>query len=215
MDRKFAIFDMDGTLVDSMPYWGNLASEFLQDRGLPPPTQAQREAMKTMTVTESSAYLVEAFSLPCTPQQAAAEMNHRMAEHYRSDVPLKPGVREYLMQLKASGVQMCVASATAQPLIEDCLERLGVAELFSFLLSCETVGAGKSRPDVYNTAAQRMGAAPKETAVFEDALLAVNTARAAGYFVVGVYDASGKDQWDEITAHSQEQILDFRDVIKK
>ena len=215
MNRKFAIFDMDGTLVDSMPFWSNLAGEFLQDHGLPQPDEAQQEALKTMTMTESSSYLVNTFALPCTPQQAAEDMNRRMAEHYRNDVPLKPGVREYLMQLKASGVQMCVASATSQPLSEDCLERLGVAELFSFLLSCEVVGAGKNRPDVYDTAAKRMGAAPEETAVYEDALLAVDTARAAGYYVVGVKDESGKDQWDAIVAHTQEQILDFRDMIEK
>ena len=77
------------------------------------------------------------------------------------------------------------------------------------------VGAGKNRPDVYDTAAKRMGAAPEETAVYEDALLAVDTARAAGYYVVGVKDESGKDQWDAIVAHTQEQILDFRDMIEK
>ncbi len=209
MDRKFAIFDMDGTLVDSMPFWGNLAAEYLQGRGLPAPTAAQRETMKTMTMTESSAYVVAQFGVPCTPQQAAADMTARMAQHYQEDVPLKPGVREYLETLKAQGVAMCVASATAQPLIRACLSRLGVADLFQFMLSCEDVGEGKSSPKVYLTAAQRLGAAPAETAVYEDALLAVNTARDAGFYVVGVYDESADGQWDEITALTREQIRDY------
>lgn len=209
MDRNFAIFDMDGTLVDSMPFWGNLAAEYLQDQGLPSPTAAQREAMKTMTMTESSAYIVEQFGVPCTPQQAAADMNARMERHYREDVPLKPGVKEYLQSLQEKGVQMCVASATAQPLIQACLSRLGVADRFRFLLSCEDVGAGKSSPKVYLTAAQRLGAAPAETAVYEDALLAVNTARDAGFYVVGVYDESAADQWAEIEALTKEQIRDY------
>ena len=209
MDRKFAIFDMDGTLVDSMQFWGGLGGEFVQARGLPTTSPAQRETMKTMTMTESSAYIVEQYGLPCTPEEAAAEMTARMAAHYKNDIPLKPGVAQYLTRLRDEGVTMYVASATATPLIRACLARLEVLDFFAGVISCEDVGVGKNCPDVYLEAARRMGAAPADTAVYEDALLAVNTARDAGFYVVGVFDDSGADQWRELRACTDEQILDF------
>ena len=206
MDRKFAIFDMDGTLVDSMAYWCGLGREYLRGQGLDGPTARQVEDMKTMTMEESSAYIAQAYGLSFTPQQIAADMTQRMVRHYRTDVPLKPGVAAYLDKLKADGVRCCVASATDTPLIRDCLTRLGVADRFEFMLSCSDVGAGKSSPLVYLTAARMLGAEPRQVAVFEDALRAVHTARDAGFYVVGVYDAATKGQWPQVAALSDEAM---------
>lgn len=130
-----------------------------------------------MTMTESAALFIREFGLQGTPEQVADDMNAMMDEHYRSDIPLKAGVKEYLTRLRDRGVRMCVASATAEPLMEACLSRLGVREDFEFLLSCETVGAGKRQPDVYLESIRRMGAEPSETAVYEDALYAAQTAK--------------------------------------
>ena len=91
---------------------------------------------------------------------------------------------------------MCVASATAEPLMEACLRRLGVLSDFEFLLSCETVGAGKRQPDVYLESIRRMGAKPEETAVYEDAIYAAETAKRAGFYVVGVQDESTAGCWE-------------------
>ena len=104
---------------------------------------------------------------------------------------------------------MCVASATAPELMESCLLRLGAARYFDFLLSCEEVGAGKHRPDVFWKAAERLGAPPCGIAVYEDALFAAKTAAAAGFYTVAVYDDSGKEDWDELTALADESILDW------
>ena len=134
-------------------------------------------------------------------------MNATMEAHYRRDIPLKPGTADYLRALKARGVTLCVASATAEPLVEACLTRLGVADCFDFWLSCETVGVGKHRSDVYDAAAARMGAQPGEIAVYEDALYATRTAKAAGYYVVAVYDASADAHWDELCSLADESIV--------
>lgn len=162
-----------------------------------------------MTMTESAALFQQEFGLEGTPEALAAEINGMMDEHYRRDVPLKAGVQEYLEALHQKGVKMCVASATAEHLMEACLQRLGVRDYFEFLLSCETVGAGKTQPDVYLAAADRLGAAPADTVVYEDAIYAAETAKKAGFTVVGVYDESAKTRWKELTELADEVIRDF------
>ena len=105
---------------------------------------------------------------------------------------------------------MCVASATAEELMDACLSRLGVAQYFSFLLSCETVGVGKNQPDVYWEAAKRLGAEPAEIAVYEDALYAAETAKSAGFYTVTVWDDSNQPHWETLTVLADEVILDWR-----
>ena len=210
MDKRFAIFDMDGTLVDSMVYWENLATEFLESKGVQNISQDILERIKPMTMTESAALFIREYDLSGTAENVAAEMNTMMDEHYRRDIPLKPGVQAYLEALYRRGVTMCVASATAEDLMEACLTRLGVARCFSFLLSCETVGAGKNRPDVYLEAAKRLGAQPQDIAVYEDALYAAETAKGAGFYTVAVQDDTNLPHWETLTALADEEILNWQ-----
>ncbi|MGN0993730.1 MAG: HAD family hydrolase [Butyricicoccus sp.] len=209
MDKKFAIFDMDGTLIDSMGYWQRLGIEYLTGKGVTGDLTDVLERIKPMTMTESAALFSAEFGLAGTPAELAAEMNGIMETHYRADILLKPGVAAYLAALRADGVRLCVASATAPDLVAACLERLGVLDHFEFLLSCEEVGAGKDKPDVYLAAADRLGAQPGEAAVYEDALYAARTAKEAGFYTVGVYDPSGEAHWGEMTALADETITDW------
>lgn len=209
MNKKFAIFDMDGTLIDSMGYWQRLGIEYLTGKGVTGDLTDVLERIKPMTMTESAALFSAEFGLAGTPAELAAEMNGIMETHYRADILLKPGVAGYLAALRADGVRLCVASATAPDLVAACLERLGVLDHFEFLLSCEEVGAGKDKPDVYLAAADRLGAQPGEAAVYEDALYAARTAKEAGFYTVGVYDPSGEAHWDEMTALADEIITDW------
>ena len=210
MDKPFAIFDMDGTLIDSMIFWKNLASEYLSSKGVKQIPEDILERIKPMTMSESAALFQQEFGLTGDPE---AEMNAMMDEHYRNDIPLKPGVREYLQTLRSRGVRMCVASATAEPLMEASLSRLGVRDYFEFLLSCETVGAGKRSPLVYKESAKRLNAVPEEIAVYEDALYALQTAKEAGYYVVGVYDDSAAKNWQAIEGIADEVILNWEEIV--
>lgn len=209
MDKAFAIFDMDGTLVDSMGYWRRLGREYLEGKGVAGDIRPVLRQTKSMTMTESAALFLRVFHLSGTAEQIAADMNAMMEAHYRRDIPLKSRVEAYLSRLRGAGIRMCVASATVKPLMEACLARLGVRQYFEFLLSCEEVGAGKDRPDVFLEAAGRFCAAPSEIAVYEDALHAARTAKAAGFFTVAVYDESGKSEWEELTALADEVISDW------
>lgn len=187
MEKKFAIFDMDGTLVDSGAVWAQLAKEYLAGLGVDLSSQLIEDTSH-LTVLETASYFVQLLNLPLPPEKIANDINSRMEQRYRTDIPLKPGAFSLLERLHAAGFKMCVASSTSPALIDVCLRRLGVRDYFQFLLSSEEVGVGKSKPDVYLEAARRLGGKPENTFVFEDLLFAVKTAKSAGFPVVAVYD---------------------------
>ena len=203
---------MDGTLVDSMGYWQRLGREYLASRGVSEGVDEVLEQIKAMTMAESSALFIHRFGIPGTPETVMAEMNGVMDAHYRRDIPLKPGAAAYLAGLKARGVKLCVATATPKELAQACLGRLGVLEQLDVLLSCDEVSAGKDRPDVYWEAARRLGSVPENTAVYEDAIFALETAKNAGFYTVGVWDESGSAQWDALAALADETIRDWQEA---
>ena len=212
MDKRYAIFDMDGTLTDSMRFWRDLGGDYLAAKGLHPDPELVR-VVQTMTMHQGARHFMDCFGLAGPEQVIVDEMNAIMAGHYRRDVPLKPGVAAYLEMLAARGVKMCVATATAGPLARDCLERLGVADRFEAILSSEDLGVSKERPDLFFLAARQLGGAPEETAVFEDALYAARTAKAAGFYTVGVYDPWGDGTWETLRALADETITDWRNLL--
>jgi HAD superfamily hydrolase (TIGR01509 family) len=214
MEQRFAIFDMDGTLVDSMLYWHNLGQEYLESKGVTGDLNEVLERSKPMTMVESGALFIKEFGLAGTPESVAAEINAVMEGHYRNDVQLKAGAKEYLEQLRQKGIKLCVASATAEDLVSLCLTRLGVRDYFEFLLSCESVGTGKNRPDVYFAAAERLGAAVENTVVYEDAWYAVRTAKNAGFRVVAIFDYNSRARWDEIRAMADTPIESWAELLE-
>ena len=212
MDKSYAIFDMDGTLTDSMHFWVDLGAEYLRSKGKEP-DERMLWMVQTMTMEQTAQHFMDTFGVSGPPERIIGEMEELMAVHYRSDVPLKPGVAAYLDKLGRRGVRMYVATATAVPLATACLERLEVLGRFEGLLSCESLGVSKTRPDIYLEAARRMGAAPADCAVYEDALYAARTAKAAGFYTVGVYEPSLAHGWDELTTLADEIITDWRNAL--
>lgn len=207
MDKSFAIFDMDGTLTDSMGFWRGVGGEYLESRGVADYPDDLWAVMGEMTMPQCAGEMIRRFGLSDTPQAVIDGMNALMARHYARDVPLKPGADALLAELAGRGVDMCVASATDETLVRSCLSRLGVLERFLFILSCESLGAGKDRPDIYLEAARRFGCRPEEAAVYEDALYAARTAVEAGFYVVGVYDENASGDWPELARLARETLV--------
>lgn len=190
-----AIFDLDGTLTDSMYVWDRLPEKLVRRFG-GDPAPGLSHILRAMSSPQAADYLIRTYRLPAAPQQLMDTMEELADREYRDRVSLKPGVRPLLERLHQLGVPCAVATASQVHQARQALERLGVWSFFSFALSATQYGP-KTRPDLYLEAARRLGASPAHTLVFEDALHAAQTAARAGFPVAGVYDAfSAEDEPD-------------------
>ena len=214
VDQAWVIFDMDGTLIDSMKYWRNVGAEYLERLGIPGEHEELLEQVQKMTMMESARCFKQEFDLPQPPQVIVQEMEDMIAMHYLTDIQLKPGAADYLRQLREEGIWLCIATATPEPLARACLERLGVADCFAFILSCDDVNASKDRPDIFLECAWRLGAEPEDIAVFEDAYYAARTAKMVGFHVIGVYDPDGERHWHDMEHICDETILSWDELLE-
>lgn len=205
-----AIFDLDGTLLDSMGVWGTVDDVFFARRGIECPDDYQR-IISPMAFPDIAAYTIERFHLPDTPRQVMDEWNDLALDQYANHVPLKKGAREYLEWLHDSGARLSVASTLLPTLREPTLERLGIRGLFDAVCGIEEVGGlNKDKPDLYLECARRMNVEPPQCTVFEDILAGIRTAKNAGMKAWAVYDeSSGAPDFDEITALADGTMRDF------
>ena len=210
---KGAIFDLDGTLLDSMFIWDTIGEEYLRSLGKEP-HEDLKETFMTLTLEEAAEYYREHYGVTLSVKEIVDGVNAMVEQTYRTKVTLKPGISEYLAWLKGNGVRMCVATVTDRYLVEETLDRLGVRHYFSEIFTCAEVGFGKDKPIIYQKALEYLGTAKDETYVFEDMLFALNTAKTDGFPTVGVYDRHEAHQ-DELKELADYYVLDFTDPILK
>lgn len=206
---KFAIFDMDGTIINSMPAWKTLWSEYLISKGVEPPENLVK-LISNMTLGDSSQYFIDTYNIQSTKEEVKAEFYNIMEKKYYYGFPPKPGVIEYLENLHSQGIHTAVVTATAERLANACLKQNKLIDLFDFVISCEMVGKNKLHPDAYDLAAKYFQSKPAETAVFEDAPYAANTAIKAGYYTIGVFDEYYEDQVEYMKSVCREYIYSFK-----
>ena len=205
---KGAIFDLDGTLLDSMFIWDTIGEKYLRSLGKEP-RETLKETFETFTLEQSAEYYREHYGVTLSVGEIVDGVNRMVEDCYKSKVALKKGVAEFLEKLNARGVRMCIATVTDRHLAEAALERLGVRTYFSEIFTCASVGHSKEEPHIYHAALACLGTKKSETVVFEDALYALMTAKNDGFPTAAVYDAHEKKQ-TEIKAVADFYIVDFR-----
>ena len=199
-----AIFDLDGTLVDSMWLWNGCYERVLRTFfGVCRETMepAMLEKMDTAPITIGIPMLCEYYQSKIDPEEIFADLNRTFHQFYSNEVQLKEGVKELLEHLKGKGVRMCIASASAPEMVNAALRHCGINHYFIKVLTCDDVGRSKEYPDVYEAALKLLGTSKESTWVFEDAIVAVRTSHAMGLHTVGIYDDGQKGQ-EEICALS-------------
>ncbi len=209
---KAAIFDLDGTVLDSLGVWAETDCKFLLRRNIAVPPDYQH-AVKSLNFPEAADYTIARFGLEESPAAVMAEWLQLTREAYAFEVELKPCVRDYLLRLSDGGVRLAVATSSAPELFLPALERHGLKQLFSAFVTTYDVKKGKHFPDVYLEAAKRLNVLPAECAVFEDVLSAVKTARAAGFYTVAVRDESSAAEEPELRANSDYYLKNYSELL--
>ena len=200
---KAVIFDMDGTLLDSMYIWHHLAESYLRKNNSPIPDDLA-DKLVIMSINDAVTMLINDFKLDITPEAMLQELHNVLADFYRTEADFKPGAKAFLQKLREKNIATMVFSATPEHLLHLALDRLDAKQYFSHgLLSCDMVKCGKHKEEAFFKAAEYFGFAPDEIMIFEDAHYAATTVKRAG-FTLGIM----ADQWERRTQELRE-IADF------
>ena len=209
--KKAFLFDLDGTLVDSMWMWGAIDVEYLGKFGLTCPPDLQK-AIEGMSFSETAAYFKKRFALEASLEEIKADWVSMSIEKYRSQVPPKPGTEAFLSWAAKQNIKMAVCTSNGREMVDAVLSSLNLARYFDCIITGCEVAAGKPSPDIYLEAARRMKVSPEECAVFEDVPTGILAGKRAGMEVFAVEDEYSLGMEEEKRALSDFYIRDYREL---
>lgn len=202
------LFDFDGTLVDSMPTFANTMLKILDKNQISYPDDIIK-IITPLGYEGTAKYFKDTLGLDMDIGDMLALMNEYALPDYRDVIVLKDGVFKYLTMLKNNGCSLNILTASPHKMLDPCLKRNGVLDLFDNIWSSDDFGMKKSEERIYLAAAERLGKHISDIVFFDDNIGAVKTAKSAGAYAVGVYDKSGEDFRAELTAVADEYITSF------
>jgi HAD superfamily hydrolase (TIGR01509 family) len=186
-DIKAVVFDLDGTLIDSMWLWEDIDVDYLKKFGIELPKDLQ-PAISGMSFTETAQYFKDRFGITDSIEEIKAEWNRMAWEKYANEVPLKEGVKELLEFIKKTGRKAGIATSNSRELVELVTEQLGISAYFDSIRTSCDVKKGKPSPDIYLLVAKDLEVPPEECLVFEDVIQGVMAGKSAGMKVCAVFD---------------------------
>ena len=210
---KYIIFDLDVTLIDSMPVWRGTGSGFLENHNFPVPENLM-EVVKTQTIWQTAEWFRSELGVPMEAEDIVNEIVESVVEAYRHSIPLKDGAMEYLEKMKNEDIQMCILTASEADYILPALDRLDIRRFFSHVLTCTELGEYKNDGKAYLKAMELMGGTLENTVVFEDAYYAVKGAKSVGFPVYAVLDeVVREDDIDKIIAAADVCIHSYKELL--
>lgn len=211
MNYSAAIFDLDGTLIDSNPVWEKLDRIILERRNI----TADDAFFKKLTAMtyEDAAAEIQKLGVNISADDFKTEINELAVYEYSNNIRLKDGAENYLIHLKNSNIKITLATASPAELYVPVLKNNGVYHLFAAFTTTDEVGRSKDYPDIYIEAARKVGVIPECCMAFEDVLKGVLSAKKAGMFTVGVYDESSDGYIEEIKKASDKFIYSFNEML--
>lgn len=202
---KAVIWDADGTLLDSMPIWDDVAARYLISIGVKPETNLG-DVLFTMSLEEGAEYMKKYYNLRETCEQIIDGILGIIDNFYKFDVQLKPGIKKLLENYRQNDIPMVVATTSDDKLIAAAFKRLGIADYFCRIFTATELHTTKKESLIYQTAARFMGCKASETIVYEDVLHAIRTAKDAGFQTAAVYDEASAYDWNEISTIADSTI---------
>lgn len=209
MNLRGAIFDADGTLLDSMHIWHELGARYLQSLNITP-EEGLSSRLYPMTLEQSCKYLKTHYGLRDSEGDIQSGILGIIEGFYRDEVTLKDGVREFIPAMNDKGIPMVIATSGSRELLSSALERNDIAEYFAEIFTCSELNTTKHEPDIFMACAEFMSLSPENVGVFEDALFAIETAKRAGFITFGVKDDSNIHQWEIIQSTADYTIESFK-----
>ena len=210
-DIKAVIFDLDGTLVDSMWMWKEIDIEYLSRFGYECPDDLQGN-IEGMSFSQVADYFKQRFALLDDIETIKADWNEMANDKYMHEVPLKPGVLEFLAKFRQLGLKIGIATSNSKKLVETVILSLGISSYFDEIhTSCE-VATGKPAPDIYLLVAKCLGVKPQECLVFEDLPLGIEAGKRAGMKVCAVWDNYSIDVDEEKKEQADYYIASFEEI---
>ena len=183
-----AVFDLDGTLLDSMDFWKDCGKDFVRAHGIEP-EEGLSEKLYRMSMAQGALYLKQTYFPSASEEEIGKGIEQVLQDDYAKHIQLKDGAQETLDFLSSRGIPCALATATPEQLFRPALTRLNIESYFCAVLTCPALNTSKEMPLIYQKAAELLKTAPEETVVFEDALIPIRTAYEAGFFTAGVYDS--------------------------
>lgn len=209
---KAVIFDLDGTLIDSMEVWSKIDEEYLGSFGHEVPKNLQEE-ITHLTLTETANYFKDKFKIQDSTQEIISTWNTMALHHYSNNIELKDGVIPFLEGLKDKGLKIALATSNSVPLLEAVLKNTGIYNFFDAITTTEEVKKSKDNPDIYLLSADKLNVNPKECLVFEDIVQAVKGAKLSGATVYAIYDKSSEHQKEELEKLADKYIFSFNELL--
>ncbi len=211
-DPEAVIFDLDGTLVDSMWMWTDIDKEYLARFGYPFDKEIQRE-IEGMSIEETAVWFKNRYQIRDSLEKIQNDWIEMSIEKYRHEVPLKPFAGEFLSFLKKRGIKTGIATSNAIHMVEACLDALSIRDRFDIVCTASEVERGKPYPDVYLHVAKLLHADPVRCMVFEDIPAGIQAGKAAGMYVYAVHDEFSRDLEDEKKELADAYIRDYSELL--
>lgn len=209
---KAAIFDLDGTLIDSMWVWSQIDIDYLTSKGHTVPPNLNDE-ITHLSFTQTAEYFKNRFSISDPIEVIMNTWNEMAYNHYKANVKLKENAIEFLTHLKSTGIKIGLATSNSLPLLEATLTSNNAYHLFDAITVTDEVKKSKSNPDIYLLAAKKLNVKPENCVVFEDIIAAVRGAKLAGMKVIGVYDEHSKHQELLLKEECDKYIYNYNELL--
>lgn len=210
---KAVLFDLDGTLVDSLWMWGEIDIEYLGRHGYQVPEGLQH-AVEGMSFSECAVYFKERFHLPASVEEIKAEWIEMAKDKYAHEVQMKPGAVHFLQHLKERGILMGIGTSNSRELLNAVMDSLHLSDYMDYCMTSCEAGTGKPSPDIYLKVAERLGVSPEECMVFEDTLAGVQAGINAGSRVCAVADKHSHRWKGQICRLADYYIESYDDILE-